>query len=43
MNPHPLLEVRNLSVAFESDDGLLLRAVDDVSFSIARGECVHCG
>ncbi len=40
MNPPPLLEVRNLSVAFESDDGLLLRAVDDVSFSVRRGECV---
>lgn len=40
MNIQPLLEVRNLSVAFESDDGLLLRAVDDVSFSVMRGECV---
>ncbi|MDO5450192.1 MAG: ABC transporter ATP-binding protein [Akkermansia sp.] len=34
-----LLEVRNLTTAFERD-GSLLRAVDDVSFTIPRGKCV---
>jgi oligopeptide transport system ATP-binding protein len=41
----PLLEVRNLKMHFTVDDGLLsrktasrIKAVDDVSFTIARGE-----
>lgn len=33
-----LLEVRNLSVAFENDEGDLVTAVDDVSFSLERNE-----
>jgi len=33
------LSIRNLSVGFQGDDGLLL-AVDDVSFDIGRGESV---
>ncbi len=40
MNHPPLLDVRNLTVAFESDDGRLLRAVDDISFTVQRGECL---
>lgn len=35
----PLLDVRNLSVGFENG-GRLLRAVDDVSFTVPRGQCV---
>ncbi len=35
----PLLEIKNLSVRFDSDDGPF-RAVDDVSFAIGRGESV---
>lgn len=35
----PLLDVRNLSVGFETG-GRLLRAVDDVSFTVPRGQCV---
>ena len=34
-----LLEVRNLSVAFETERGLST-AVDDISFTIPRGSCV---
>ena len=33
----PVLDVRNLVVEFRSDDGAV-RAVDDVSFSVGRGE-----
>ena len=33
----PLLQVRNLRVGFQSDDGLLT-AVDDVSFSLEAGK-----
>ncbi len=33
----PLLEVRNLKVHFPTDDGVV-KAVDDVSFSVERGE-----
>ncbi len=33
----PLLEVRELSVSFRTEDGLV-RAVDNVSFSVGRGE-----
>src|SRR3954454_1763410 len=32
-----LLEVENLSVAFQTEDGLV-RAVDEASFELARGE-----
>jgi peptide/nickel transport system ATP-binding protein len=35
----PLLEVADLEVSFETEDGLL-RAVDGVSFSVGRGEVV---
>lgn len=35
----PLLDVRHLSIGFESD-GCLLRAVDDISFTVPRGKCV---
>jgi peptide/nickel transport system ATP-binding protein/oligopeptide transport system ATP-binding protein len=35
----PLLDIRNLGVAFDTDEGALT-AVDDVSFSVDRGEVV---
>ena len=34
-----LLEVRNLTTAFQTENGLV-RAVDDVSFDVPRGQCV---
>lgn len=34
-----LLEVRNLTTAFRTENGLI-RAVDDVSFDVPRGSCV---
>lgn len=34
-----LLEVRNLTIAFQTENGLV-RAVDDVSFDVPRGKCV---
>lgn len=39
MSINNLLEVNNLSVAFETERGLTT-AVDDISFSIPRGSCV---
>jgi len=39
MSSPTLLEVRNLVVAFETEHGLV-RAVDDVSFSVPVGQCV---
>ena len=36
MSPDPLLEVRDLRVHFETDDGLV-KAVDGVSYSVERG------
>ena len=39
MTPEVLLDVRGLTVEFEAEGGLL-RAVDDVSFAIRRGEIV---
>ena len=39
MSAYNLLEVKNLSIAFESERGLS-RAVDDISFTIPRGSCV---
>src|SRR6201747_728427 len=36
---HPLLDVRDLSVAFHQPSGLSV-AVDHISFEIRRGECV---
>jgi oligopeptide/dipeptide ABC transporter ATP-binding protein len=36
-NTHPLLEIRNLSVDFRTDDGVA-RAVSDVSLTISQGE-----
>ena len=34
---HNLLEVRNLKTYFETDDGIV-KAVDDISFQLKRGE-----
>lgn len=39
MSAHNLLEVHHLTTAFDSEVGLL-RAVDDVSFTVPRGQCV---
>ena len=39
MTDEPLLDVRGLTVDFEVDDERL-RAVDDVSFEVRRGEIV---
>jgi peptide/nickel transport system ATP-binding protein len=36
----PLLDIRNLSTEFVTDDGVVLRAVDDVSFTLERGEAL---
>ncbi len=35
----PLLEIKNLSVSFETEDGIV-NAVNDVSFSLSKGETV---
>ena len=34
---HNLLEVRNLKTYFETDDGIV-KAVDDISFTLKRGD-----
>lgn len=39
LDNNPLLDVRHLSVGFERE-GRLLRAVDDISFTVPRGKCV---
>lgn len=39
MSDKNLMEVHHLTTAFESEAGLL-RAVDDVSFAVPRGQCV---
>ncbi len=39
MNTPPLLEIRNLVTAFQTEDGLL-KAVDGISFSVPQGSCV---
>jgi oligopeptide/dipeptide ABC transporter ATP-binding protein len=36
----PLLDIRNLTTEFVTDDGAALRAVEDVSFSLDRGEAL---
>jgi len=38
MTAAPLLEVSNLSVSFKADNGRMIQAVTDVSFSIAPGK-----
>lgn len=38
--PLPILSVRNLRVQFETDNGTLLTAVDDVSFDVREGTCI---
>src|SRR5439155_251812 len=39
-NPLPLLDIRNLTTEFITDDGAALRAVEDVSFTLERGEAL---
>lgn len=39
MNEKPLLEVRNLSTHFHTQDGIV-KAVDDVSYNVKRGETI---
>ena len=39
MNEKPLLEVRNLSTQFHTQDGIV-KAVDDVSYNVKRGETI---
>jgi len=36
----PLLDIRNLTTEFITDDGVVLRAVEDVSFTLERGEAL---
>jgi len=36
----PLLDIRNLTTEFVTDDGAVLRAVEDVSFTLERGEAL---
>jgi oligopeptide/dipeptide ABC transporter ATP-binding protein len=36
----PLLDIRNLTTEFVTDDGVVLRAVEDVSFTLERGEAL---
>ena len=37
MTQKPFLEVKNLNVAFPTEDGLV-QASNDISFTVARGE-----
>ncbi|GBC62640.1 dipeptide ABC transporter ATP-binding protein [Desulfonema ishimotonii] len=37
INPNPILQVRHLITAFDTEAGII-RAVDDVSFSVSKGE-----
>src|SRR5215210_6878853 len=39
MPEQPLLEVRDLRVSFDTDDGLV-RAVDGISYSVDRGQAL---
>lgn len=38
MSDHPLIEVKNLKKYFDIGENIVLRAVDDVSFTINKGE-----
>ncbi len=38
MSPPPLLQVNNLGIAFDNDEGTPVQTVQDVTFSVSRGE-----